>query len=76
MNVSSMLIAQQTKHVSTRNARILVQDYVVSTQNAMSGIMFQFASVYLDLLATHLVNAIDLQVSSEICQYINLKQFF
>ena len=61
-----MLTAQQTKHVSTRNARILVQDYVVSMLNAMSGIMFQFAYVYLDLLATHLVNAIDLQVSWEI----------
>ena len=58
-----MLTAQQIKHVSTRNARILVQDYVVLMQNAMSEIMFQFAFVYLDLLVTLSVNVTNHQVS-------------
>ena len=61
-----MLTAQQTKHVSTRNARILVQDYVVSTQNAMSETTSQFVFVYLVILATHLASATDHQVSLEI----------
>ena len=61
-----MLTAQQTKHVSTRNARILVQDYVVSTLNAMSETMSQFVSVYLVTLGIHLASVTDHQVSLEI----------
>ena len=61
-----MLTAQQTKHVSTRNARILVQDYVVSTQNAMSETMSRFVSVYLVILGIHLASVTDHQVSLEI----------
>jgi len=56
-----MLTAQQTKHVSTRNARILVQDYVVSMQNAMSETTSQFVSAYPIILGIHLASAIDHQ---------------
>ena len=61
-----MLPAQQTTQVPTRNARIPVQDYVVSMQSVMSETMSQFVSVYLVILGIHSASAIDHQVSLEI----------
>ena len=58
-----MLTAQLTKHASTENARIHVQDYVESMQSVRLETMCLSAYASEATLVIHSLNVIDHQVS-------------